>query len=111
MAFKAGAVTGKAKLDTSNWDRNSKGLQKSSGKLKSKLGGLAKAGFLAVAAAIAAAAAGMAKAIGRANEYQKALANVTTLTSASAAENQKMSAGLLRMSGELGSTMELTKSM
>lgn len=111
MAFKAGAVVGKAELDTSNWDRNSKKLGKSSEGMKGKLKGLAKFGFLAVAAAVTAVVAGMAKAIGSANEYQKALANVTTLTNSSAAENQKMSAGLLRMSGELGSATELTKSM
>lgn len=104
MPFVAGAIIGKALLDTKDWMTGVGKVNKSSASLTGVLGNLAKIGFTAVAA-------GMTAAIYQANEYQKEFANVSTLTDQNTKALQDMSIGLLSISSELGSTRELTKSM
>jgi TP901 family phage tail tape measure protein len=104
MAFKAGAIVGDARLNTSNWDRGIKKVDSSSRGVTKILGNLAKIGFAAVAA-------GMGIAIFKANEYQKEFRNVSTLTDQNTKDLQEMSLGLLRLDSQLGSTTALTKSM
>jgi TP901 family phage tail tape measure protein len=104
MAFKAGAITGDAILDTSQWDRGVKRVGSSSKSLTGTLGRLAKIGFVAVAA-------GMTAAIYQANKYQKEFRNVSTLTDQNTKDLQEMSLGLLRLDSQLGSTTQLTRSM
>jgi len=97
MAFKAGAIYGEAKLNTSAWTSGMKRLTKST--------------KLAMAAIGVAIIGTMTKAIKVANEYQKALSNVSTLIDTSTISMQDLSKQLLKLSPELGNTTELTKGL
>jgi len=94
MAFSAGAVTGKMKMDNSGWNKGVKGAVKS-------------IGALAIGVGVVAVGA-MVKATKSANEWQKSLSNVTTLTDESVVSNQEMAKSLLDLDARLGSTKELT---
>jgi TP901 family phage tail tape measure protein len=97
MAFNAGAIVGKAKLDDSQWSQGTKKLVKGIGVFA------ASVGVVAVGA--------MTKATKSANEWQKSLSNVSTLTDEAITSNQEMAKSLLLLDPKLGETAELTDAM
>lgn len=97
MAFKAGAITGEAVLNTKQWNSAVKGL--SSG---------TKIAMAAVTAAISAAAV---KSIQQANEFQKSMSNVATIIDTAAISTQEFAFQLLQLDPALGSTTELTDAL
>ena len=77
MAFKAGAIYGEAKLDTKKWNTGLKSIRR---------------GAIIAGAAIAAAfAVAFVKSVKAADEFQKAMANVSTLVDTTAINMQKLS--------------------
>ncbi len=97
MAFKAGAIYGEARLDTKKWD---KGLAK-----------LTRAAKLAAVAVAAAFVAMMVSATKKANDFQKAMANVSTLVDTTTVNMRDLTYEILKLSPALGGTTELTKGM
>lgn len=108
MAFKAGSIYGEAELNTKKW---SSGLSNLNSSTKKGVGTLVKgvgAGMLAVGAVVA---AGLGKAVMVANEFQKEMANVSTVIDTTKISTQDMTKSLLGLDPALGSTTELTKGM
>lgn len=97
MAFKAGAIFGEADLDTTKWKQGMKGLRTG-----------AKVAMAAIAAAVTAAFIASIKA---ANEFQKAMANVSTLIDETQISTQALTKQLLVLDPALGSTQELTEAL
>lgn len=107
MSFFAGAVVGKAILDTAGWIAGSKMMSGSMGKLGKIAGGLGKA-FTIAGTAIAAT---LVKATKDANEFQKAMSNVSTLVDTAEVNVQAMAQGIITMDSALGSATELTEGL
>ena len=97
MAFKAGAIYGEARLDTKKWHRGLAGLKRATG--------------LAMAAVAAVFVATMVSATKKANEFQKAMANVSTLVDTTKVNMQELTYEILKLSPALGDTTELTKGL
>ncbi len=97
MAFKAGAIYGEARLDTKKWHKGLAGLKRATG--------------LAMAAVAAAFVATMVSATKKANEFQKAMANVSTLVDTTKVNMQELTFAVLKLSPALGDTTELTKGL
>lgn len=97
MAFNAGAIVGKMKMDDSQWNTPL-------GKATKGVGGLAVAlGTVAVAA--------MAKATVSADKWQKSMSNANTLTDEATVNSQDMAKSLLKLNPSLGDTTNLTDAM
>jgi len=97
MAFKAGAIYGEALLDTKKWE-----------------GGLSRMtkGVGVAAAAIAAAfTAAMAASVKAANEFQIAMANVSTIVDTSTTDMQGLALQILQLNPALGDATELTNGL
>jgi len=97
MTFEAGAIYGKAELDTKKWNTSLKSLAKSTA--------------IAGAAIAGAFAAYMTSAIKRADEFQKEMSNVDTLLDSTKISTQDLTKQLLQMDPALGSITDLTKGM
>jgi len=97
MAFKAGAIYGEAKLDTKKWNTGLKSIRR---------------GAVIAGAAIAAAfTVAFVKSVKAADEFQKAMANVSTLVDTTAINMQKLSKEVLLLNPNLGKATELTKGL
>lgn len=97
MPFNAGAIVGKAKLDTTSWKAGLKSLTKATG--------------VALAAVAAVAAVALTKAVKAADEFQRAMSNVNTLVDETVINTQALAISLMKLDPALGSTTELTKGM
>jgi TP901 family phage tail tape measure protein len=107
MSFFAGAIIGKAILDTTAWVAGGKTM-------KNSVGGLGKAFATVGKAAIGlgvALGAGLAKSVMAANEWQKEFSNVSTLVDETQVNVQDMAKELLLMDSQLGSSTELTRGL
>lgn len=107
MAFLAGAVIGKAILDSSQWVAGAKQVDKSSNILSKTIGGITKA----AAAVGTALVAGMTAAGMAANDFNKEFANVTTLIDPAVVDVGKMKKELFALDGALGSAKDLTQGL
>lgn len=97
MAFNAGAIIGKAKIDTTSW--------------KTGLASMAKGTAVAMAAIVAAVGVAMVKAVKSANEFQKAMSNINTIVDETVVNTQDLAIALLKLDPALGNTTELTQGM
>jgi TP901 family phage tail tape measure protein len=107
MAFDAGAIVGKAYLDTKAWTRGMKVMQ-SSGQMLGK--GFATLGRMGTVA-FAAIATGVTAAIKTADKFEKEFANVSTLVDTSVVSVEGMKEELLGLDARLGSSTDLTKGL
>lgn len=107
MSFFAGAVIAKAILDTTKWVAGGKQMQTSMGKMGGAfqtIGKLAAGAGLAIGAAIAAS-------VVKTNEWNKELANVSTLVDTSSVDIKAMGEEILALDPRLGTATELTKGL
>lgn len=97
MPFNAGAIVGKAKLDTTSWNSGLKSLAKGTA-----------AGMAVIGVAIGVA---MTKAIKKADGFQKAMSNINTIVDETAINTQQLAKSLIQLDPALGNTTELTQGM
>ena len=98
MAFKAGAIVGTASLNTKQWQGG--------------LGRMVKGVGIAAAAITAAFGAAMAKAVKSANEFQIAMANVSTIVDTSNTDMQALATTVLtELDPALGDATEITQGL
>lgn len=97
MAFKAGSIYGEALLDTTKWMGGLASLRRASG--------------IAVTAIATAFVAGMTLSIKKGNEFQIAMANVSTIVDETAISTQQLTKDLLNLDPVLGNATELTNAL
>jgi TP901 family phage tail tape measure protein len=107
MAFDAGAVVGKAFLDSSGWVSGANQIDQSNTGLQKSAGAVGKA----AAAAGAALIAGLTASVVAANDFQKSFSNVRTLVDESVVDVNAMRNELLGLDSRLGSAKELTEGL
>lgn len=107
MAFNAGAVIGKAILDTTEWISGTKAIQNSSKTISDGIKNIGKI----VASASAIIVAGITTAVIEANKFNKEFANVSTLIDPAIVDIKTMKGELLGLDSRLGSATELTQGL
>lgn len=107
MAFDAGAVIGKAFLDTKAWKKGINIMQSTGQSLGNAFKKIAKAGAIATGAIVA----GMVASVKKTDEFNKAFANVTTLVDTAVVDTGRMKQELLGLDSRLGSATDLTEGL
>jgi TP901 family phage tail tape measure protein len=97
VAFKAGAIYGEARLDTTKWQGGLSRMTKGVG--------------IAMAAITAAFIAGVVQVTKKADEFQRAMSNVASIVDTSAINMQELTMSLFQLDPALGETTDLTNGL